>query len=265
MNNIKFSIIIPAYNAEQTIRNALLSVFNQTYTNYEIIAIDDCSTDNTYNILKEYSNIKLFQTPVNSRQGAARNIGLNHCTGDYLLFLDADDMYYDNDVFEKIVNIIEKENFPDIIYTGIKVTGKRDLTLLPNEENCIKSFRLSQNRWINVTGMCVKNSIIQNNSIRFPEKIRYEDVYFAFLAIEKSNTFTYTDFIAYLYINGDNTSTTAYTYNQSIDTILLIQKLSELKDKIDKENIIYLKQRMLEQVDRLNERIKRVIDFNFEN
>ena len=263
MKNIKFSIIMPAYNVEDSIEESINSVLNQTYSNLELIVVDDCSTDNTYNMVKNFSNVKLFQTPINSRQGAARNIGLDNCSGDYVLFLDADDIYFDNKVLENLSNIIAEKNSPDIIYCGMKITGKRDLTILPEEENISKGFRLGQNKWMNVTSLCIKASLIQENSIRFPEKIRYEDVIFAFLAIEKAQTFSYTDFITYLYINRDNTTSTKYTYAQSLDTIKIIEELTNLKNHISKENLPFLKQRINEQGERLQERLKRVIEYNF--
>ena len=102
MENIKFSIIIPAYNCENYISKCLESIFNQSYKNFEVIVVDDCSTDKTFEILKKYTNIKLLSTPVNSRQGTARNIGLDVCTGDYILFVDSDDSLYDNTVLNKI-------------------------------------------------------------------------------------------------------------------------------------------------------------------
>lgn len=263
--NIKFSIIIPAYDVQETIGKTIASVLKQTYSNYELIVIDDCSTDNTYNVVKKFSTIKLLQTPVNSRQGAARNIGLNNCSGDYILFLDADDEFYDNYVLEKLLTIIENKEFPDVVYCGMKITGRRDLTIMPNEENTSKAFRLGQNKWMNVTSLCIKNNIIQENNIRFPENIRYEDVIFAFLTIDKVTTYAYTDFITYLYINRENSTSTSYNYAQSLDTIKIIDELTNLKDKILPEHIPYLKERIIEQTERLQERLKRVIEYNFPN
>ena len=210
-----------------------------------------------------YTNIKLLKTPVNSRQGAARNIGLNSCIGDYVLFLDADDKFYDKYVFEKLALLIKDKNLPDIVYGGMKITGKRELTIIPDEQNTLKSYRLGQNKWMNVTSLCVKNSMIQEHNIKFPENIRYEDVIFAFLAIDKADNYAYTDFITYLYINRENTTTTKYNYSQSLDTVEIIQKLTNLKHCISKENIPYLKQRIIEQTERLQERLKRVIEYNF--
>lgn len=100
-NNIKekrFSIIIPAYNVEKYIERCIESVKNQTFNSYEIIIIDSVSNDNTVEILKKYvsDNTKIFQQKNNLGPGGARNVGLNKATGEYILFLDADD-YLNND------------------------------------------------------------------------------------------------------------------------------------------------------------------------
>jgi len=256
---IKFSIIIPAYNAEKYIEQTLESIYNQTYENFEIIVIDDCSVDKTYQILQKHENIKLFKTEVNSRQGTARNIGLDNCKGDYVLFLDSDDTFFDENVLENLKNKINEDNHPDIVYTGIKIIGNRELEIVPDEENTEKGLRLGNYRWINVTTLCIKNEIIQKNYIRFPEKILYEDVYFAFYVIERARTFAYLDKITYLYNHRKNSTTTMYSFKQATDTVLLIEKLIELKDKIDEENIPFLKLRIEEQTKNLIDRINRTI------
>jgi glycosyltransferase involved in cell wall biosynthesis len=92
MNNKKLlSIIIPVYNREKMITKALDSIPN--LNSIEVIVVDDCSTDNTYKILKEYKKIDLliFKTKSNLGPGAARNIGIDEATGDYITFLDSDD------------------------------------------------------------------------------------------------------------------------------------------------------------------------------
>ena len=260
MKNIKFSIIIPVYNSEKYIRGCLDSIFSQTYKNIEVIAVNDCSTDNSLEILKEYNEIKIFSTKVNSRQGAARNIGIEKSTGDYILFVDADDALYRKDVIEKLAEKINNCNRPDIIYLGLKIIGKRDLELIPNEENCKKEYRLSENPFINVVSICWKNKLIKENNIRFPEKIRYEDVYFAFWAIEKAKTYEYMDIIYYLYKNKENTTTTEYSIEQVEDTIKLIRKLFELYDCIDERNVIYLQKRIKQQSERMKVRMDRAIE-----
>ena len=260
MENIKFSIIIPAYNCENYISKCLESIFNQTYKNVEVIVVDDCSTDNTFEILKNYENIKLLSTTINSRQGAARNKGLDSCTGDYILFIDSDDSLYDNNVLNKLANLINTQNLPDIVYLGLKMYGKRDLLLIPDEKNCEKEYRLSENPFINVISIAWKNTLIQENNIRFPEKIKYEDVYFAFLGIEKAKSYAYGDFIYYSYNNRESSTTTTYSLTQATDTIQLISKLFELYEIIDKENIPYLSRRIQQQTDRTHVRLNRAVE-----
>lgn len=265
MENIKFSIIIPVYNGEKFIDKCLESILKQSYKNVEIIVINDCSTDNTLKVLGKYDKIKLFSTKTNSRQGTARNIGLENCTGDYVLFLDSDDELYDNDVLLELANKINKTKFPDIIYYGLKIEGQRELEIIPNEENTKKSYRLSENPFINVTTICWKNSLIQENKIRFPENIRYEDVYFAFLGIEKAKTYEYIDKICYLYNNREISTTTNYTLEQAKDTISLISKLFELNNVIDEENKIFLQKRIEQQSERTKVRLERAIKSKLNN
>src|SRR5699024_8086555 len=91
----KVSIIVPAYNAEELIHITLDSLMKQTWANLEILVVDDCSSDGTYEIVCEYKEkderISLYQTPKNSGAYTARNIGLKHAKGDFVTINDADD------------------------------------------------------------------------------------------------------------------------------------------------------------------------------
>ena len=88
------SVIIPAYNAESTIIETLESVFAQTFTDFEVIVIDDGSTDNTVAVIKELQDdrLKVFCYP-NAGQGESRNRGACHATGEFFAFLDSDDLW----------------------------------------------------------------------------------------------------------------------------------------------------------------------------
>lgn len=94
---INYSIIIPIYNNTLYIEECIESIIVQKSCDYsiEIIIIDDCSTDSTLELLKsiqkKYTSIKILSTKINSGPGIARNIGINHATGEWVLFLDSDD------------------------------------------------------------------------------------------------------------------------------------------------------------------------------
>lgn len=113
------SIIIPAYNAEKFIGETLDSVLSQTYQNFELIIIDDGSNDNTFSILEDYrekfKQINVYQQK-NQGQSATRNKALDYVNGDYIMFLDADDILV-SDCLEKLLDLIKKEN-ADIAICG---------------------------------------------------------------------------------------------------------------------------------------------------
>jgi teichuronic acid biosynthesis glycosyltransferase TuaG len=91
------SIVIPTYNSENFIQETIHSVQNQSYKNWEIIAVDDCSTDLTVAIIEQLittdDRIKLWQLDTNSGAGIARNLAIAKATGDYIAFLDSDDLW----------------------------------------------------------------------------------------------------------------------------------------------------------------------------
>ena len=90
----KISILMNAYNAELYLEEAINSIYNQTFNDWEIIFIDNCSIDQTCKIAQSYDNrLKYFKTNENIPLGAARNFGLNFVSGKYLTFLDTDDVW----------------------------------------------------------------------------------------------------------------------------------------------------------------------------
>jgi glycosyltransferase involved in cell wall biosynthesis len=98
--NIKFSIIIPTYNRVEFILLAVRSVLNQTYQNFELIIIDDGSTDRTTDVLSTIADPRVkFKSIPNSERGKARNTGVSIATGDYVTFLDSDDQLYEDFLF----------------------------------------------------------------------------------------------------------------------------------------------------------------------
>ncbi len=100
---VLISIITPSYNSSKTIEQTIISVLKQSYENWELIIIDDKSTDYSVKIIQKYadldSRIKLLKNKINSGVAYSRNIGLDHINGNYVCFLDSDD-YWDSDKLE---------------------------------------------------------------------------------------------------------------------------------------------------------------------
>ena len=111
MNTELISIIIPAYNKEGSIQETLDSIYKQTYKKYEIIVVDDGSTDRTADIVKSNNNI-IYYYQENAGQGAARNVGINNAKGEFIVFLDADD-YWENEFLETCYKFLVSN--PDVV------------------------------------------------------------------------------------------------------------------------------------------------------
>lgn len=115
----KYSIVMPVYNTGIKLKKSIESIVNQTYSNWELIIIDDGSTDDSFEIISKFAHsdnrIKVFKQK-NQGPGIARNNGIKKCSGDYIGFLDSDD-YYDYNFLETI-NEENKQSEKDIIYIG---------------------------------------------------------------------------------------------------------------------------------------------------
>lgn len=107
----KISIVMPLFNDESYLRNTLDSLVKQTLKEFEVIIVDDCSTDHSFEIANEYAvkdrRFQLIKQKENKGGGAARNTGMKYAKGDYLLFLDSDDFFFE-DLLEKSYERIEK-------------------------------------------------------------------------------------------------------------------------------------------------------------
>lgn len=114
------SIIVPVYNSEKFINDTIQTVKEQTYQNWELLLVNDCSSDNSENIIKKYvkedNRIKLINLEKNSGAAIARNTGITNAKGKYIAFLDADDLWK-NEKLEKQIKFMKENNY-DFTFTG---------------------------------------------------------------------------------------------------------------------------------------------------
>jgi glycosyltransferase involved in cell wall biosynthesis len=129
MNNILFSIIIPTYNRALFIEKTVQSVLRQTYENFEIIVVDDGSTDNTAEVIRNIESSKIKYLKIdNSERGYARNYGVKQSLGDYITFLDSDDILFP-DHFSNAYEDIVKYNNPPFLHLGYEIVNTDDKVL----------------------------------------------------------------------------------------------------------------------------------------
>ena len=127
MNKPLVSVVVPTHNDSKYISEAIASIVNQTYDNLEIIVIDDFSTDNTVEIIESFNDkrIKIIRNDTNRGAAYSRNIGIKNCTGEYISFMDGDDIWSLNKT-EEHVNFMQKNNyvFTSCLYSFMSEDGK---------------------------------------------------------------------------------------------------------------------------------------------
>jgi Predicted glycosyltransferases len=121
----KVSVIIPTYNRAELICEAINSVLTQTYNDFELIVVDDGSTDNTSDLLAGYANRIKYIKQDNAGVSAARNAGISLSKGEYIAFLDSDDMWL-TEKLEKSMKFLEKGNFDWICTSRFRINEKKE-------------------------------------------------------------------------------------------------------------------------------------------
>ncbi|EMG7548213.1 glycosyltransferase [Vibrio alginolyticus] len=127
------SIIMPSYNSDGTILESIQSVLSQTYKNWELIIVDDRSTDNTWQVIQtyadKYDNIRVYQNKENLGAGASRNFAIKKARGRFIAFLDSDDLWTEDKLAEQIPFMLEN-NYP-LTYTHYsRFTTEEELSVV---------------------------------------------------------------------------------------------------------------------------------------
>ncbi len=181
---MRFSIIIPAYNAEAFLPRCLDSIFSQEFDDYEVIVINDGSTDNTASILEEYSskhpNLHVL-TQSNQGMATARNRGLEAVQGDYILFVDSDDEFMP----QALSKLAPHLNGEDIVGFGTRIYNEQtgttiDFQLSTNDAKQYSGweyFNLYRLKSTPVHFVCIwqrvyRRGFLEENSLRFAECLR---------------------------------------------------------------------------------------------
>ena len=148
------------------------SIEVQTFTDYEVIIVDDISTDGCLNRIERYlkSNVHLYINNRKRYNGGTRNAGVEKAKGKYILFIDCDDYFYRDDAFETIAKIIERDNYPDLIrlpYHYLVRYGEGDV---PLAESTLRE--LMKSIFVAPWTKCIKRDLF----VEFPENTLIEDV-----------------------------------------------------------------------------------------
>ena len=252
MSKPLLSIIVPVYNVEKYIERCIKSILNQSFTNFELILVDDGSPDNCGKICDEYkkkdSRIKVIHKK-NGGLSDARNAGLNIATGKYIGFVDSDDIIHPQ-MYEKLYNCINKYN-SDIVQCKFKKFKKiEDIEKSLNRHNesveeytnkeaiidMIDNNKINVNTW----NKLYKRELFENE--RFPKGKIHEDEFLTYKLIYKSNKVAYINEELYYYYQNDNGIMNGSNLLKWLDRIEALEERSNFflkngdKDLYDKSN-----------------------------
>ncbi|WP_219495355.1 glycosyltransferase family 2 protein [Proteus terrae] len=233
----KLSIIIPVYNTGIKIKKCITSLIEQTYSNYEVIIINDGSTDNSEQIIKSLisqdNRFYLFNT-VNNGVAYARNYGIKKSTGDLLFFIDSDD-WISNDYLYNMISNYQNEDFlinTSVVYKYENNTEKKWLNEKYSKDIIISTLK---NKCLNyVWGKLYKKSIIEKYNIYFESLTIAEDVLFNVnysMNIESYHIINKSKFYYYQHSSSATKNHSLNNYISRLNSILLIKNTLEKKYK----------------------------------
>ena len=244
MNEPKISVIIPMYNAARFVRQCLISVLSSKFADYEVIVVDDCSTDNSVSEVEKLlphfdGRLKIFSTEKNSGgAGVPRNIGIAKATGKYITFLDSDDFFLPtalNDFFTAAeqfkADVVHTEKFFDFDDAG-KINFKREDLRLKHYEagDCVdvptlepdnlreKFCRCIDGKFLWMPwGKLYRREFLLGNKIEFPDMALTEDLVFCFNCFCVAKNYLRVPFVTNIYrVNTNSVSKKAMTSKDGV-------------------------------------------------
>ena len=228
----KISVIVAVYNVNQYLRRSMDCLKNQTLKDLEFICIDDCSTDDSLEILREYeakdSRFKIITSDKNGGAAIARNKGLDIAQGEYLGFIDPDDaidLNYYEELYKKA-----KETDADIVKCWRKTINSDGTSSVSSLNKKIKKNKYAFSyEW---TTAIYKSNLIYDNKIRFiPEIIKAQDIVFLNSVVLCANSVELIDNTHYLYYLRDNSLNSSKISPQKVHSAcsavkLILEKLN---------------------------------------
>lgn len=261
---IRFSIIMTAYNIADYIDRAINSVIMQDFNNYELIIVNDGSTDDTYHKIKQAKSknkehIVLINNLHNKGLGKSRNIAVKKAKGEYILYLDSDDTIYDSHTLTKIDNLIGTKNF-DLVYLGVQYVGGSNKAYIPTEENSSKEARLACDMHFAVASKCFSRNFLINNNITFPEGLYYEDMVYSIKSTILANNTTFGEFPFYNYYrNRKGSIMSTPSIKRCTDMYKIMAEIMDLYELTPDKYKPYLLSFIKNETNNLNFRIDNIL------
>lgn len=244
-----FSIIVPTYNRAHIISRAVESVLNQTYSNWELIVIDDGSMDNTKSVIKEFNDNRLkYYYQTNQERSTARNNGISKASGQYICFLDSDDEYY-NDYLELLYKELNKNQFPVGLFKSIPLIrlqneDRRFDKDFEEENNSIEHFLTTYSPLCAISGHA---EIFMN--FKFDTDLKYaEDTNLWMRILTKYSLYNFKIRSCIIHISQDSSKRQEHIHWEYIHSFKKTFAIEEVKKIVPKKIVSNLITRRLEWI-----------------
>lgn len=228
----KISVVVPIYNVEQYLERCVESIVNQTYTNLEILLVNDGSVDNSDEIIQKFllkdSRIKRIYKE-NGGLSDARNVGMLQASGDYIIFIDSDD-YIEKEMLESLYNQIEKEQ-ADVSVCNVmnEYVNKKspqcadeNLYFVYNQQQFLKEYLLGEKVPGSICNKLLKMEIARQ--LQFPKGKIYEDAFYQYDLMQIAQKYVVNTKPYYHYFHRANSITTTMFKQRDLVYIEIYQK-----------------------------------------
>ncbi len=243
--NPRFSVIMCAYNLEKIVNVAIESVLNQKFDNYELIIVNDGSSDNTLEVLKKYEEkangkIRVINNKKNIGLSASRNKAIRQAKGEYIVHLDGDDTLYNRNTLANIDATIGDQDY-DIIYFGVQYVGGGNKLYLPNAQNSTREARIVCDMHFAVASKVWRKEFLEKNNLTFIEGMYYEDMVYSIKAAIKAEKTTFRAIPIYVYYrNREGSIMATPNIKRCKDMYKMLYHLMELYEETPEELQPYL-------------------------
>lgn len=267
--NVNVSVVMPVYNVEKYVGKAIESILNQTYSNFELILVNDKSTDNSLEILRLYAindkRIKIINKPINEGLGYARNSGMQIAIGKYIYFIDSDD-YVEQDLLESCISEAELLNADVVIFgycedyeqkKGIVTSKNFGVEAKIIERNTLKNEFINLYEKTIIHSTCnkvYKLDFLRENNLEFLNVSMCEDIFFNLKVFKLINKLSIIDKVFYHYMK------------RNIETLIVKYNPDRFKFMCDIHNealeiLTQLNNKTLDNLNRLNKVFIRTVIF----
>lgn len=234
---MKISIIVPVYNAEKYIGICIDSILKQTYRNFELLLINDGSSDNSLEVLNQYSKKdKRIRVIDQKNMGVAktRNKGIQLAKGEYLTFIDNDD-YIDKDYLEQFMKVCDTKDIVIGGYRRVNLEGKMLMKLILDDTDWAKYT------FITPWARFFRKEFLLENKIEFFSYPIGEDIYFNLKAYSLTDNIKIIPYIGYNWLYNDTSvsNTIHKGFNEKVDITFLLDKIYQLREFGNIEYIDY--------------------------